>query len=41
MVSPKPDPRCGLRPMAPDGPLILSCTTFSDLYLNTGHGTLG
>ena len=27
--------------MAPDGPLILSCTTFSDLYLNTGHGTLG
>jgi D-amino-acid dehydrogenase len=32
---------CGLRPMTPDGPPIIGATKFSNLYLNTGHGTLG
>jgi D-amino-acid dehydrogenase len=32
---------CGLRPMTPDGPPILGRTRFKNLYLNTGHGTLG
>jgi D-amino-acid dehydrogenase len=32
---------CGLRPMTPDGPPIIGGTRFSNLYLNTGHGTLG
>ena len=32
---------CGLRPMTPDGPPIIGATNFSNLYLNTGHGTLG
>jgi len=31
----------GLRPMTPDGPPIIGTTPFSNLYLNTGHGTLG
>ena len=32
---------CGLRPMTPDGPPIIGGTRFANLYLNTGHGTLG
>lgn len=32
---------CGLRPMTPDGPPIVGPTKFPNLYLNTGHGTLG
>ena len=32
---------CGLRPMTPDGTPILGRTRFPNLYLNTGHGTLG
>lgn len=32
---------CGLRPMTPDGPPIIGQTKFPNLYLNTGHGTLG
>lgn len=31
----------GLRPMTPDGPPIIGPTSFDNLYLNTGHGTLG
>jgi len=31
----------GLRPMTPDGPPIIGKTPLSNLYLNTGHGTLG
>ncbi|MDU0810283.1 MAG: D-amino acid dehydrogenase [Burkholderia sp.] len=31
----------GLRPMTPDGTPIIGCTPFSNLFLNTGHGTLG
>jgi D-amino-acid dehydrogenase len=31
----------GLRPMTPDGTPIVGPTPFSNLYLNTGHGTLG
>ncbi|MDU0810934.1 MAG: D-amino acid dehydrogenase [Burkholderia sp.] len=31
----------GLRPMTPDGTPIVGCTPFSNLFLNTGHGTLG
>jgi D-amino-acid dehydrogenase len=31
----------GLRPMTPDGTPILGATTLPNLYLNTGHGTLG
>ena len=31
----------GLRPMTPDGPPIIGKTPVSNLYLNTGHGTLG
>ncbi len=32
----------GLRPMTPDGPPIIGGGThYSNLYLNTGHGTLG
>ncbi len=30
-----------LRPSTPDGPPVLGKTPFSNLYLNTGHGTLG
>lgn len=31
----------GLRPMTPDGPPIIGGTRYSNLHLNTGHGTLG
>lgn len=31
----------GLRPMTPDGTPIVGRTAFPNLYLNTGHGTLG
>lgn len=31
----------GLRPMTPDGTPIIGKTAFDNLYLNTGHGTLG
>lgn len=31
----------GLRPMTPDGTPIIGATRFGNLYLNTGHGTLG
>ncbi|MBV8924856.1 MAG: D-amino acid dehydrogenase [Bradyrhizobium sp.] len=31
----------GLRPMTPDGPPIIGQTRYANLYLNTGHGTLG
>jgi D-amino-acid dehydrogenase len=31
----------GLRPMTPDGTPIVGKTTLKNLYLNTGHGTLG
>lgn len=31
----------GLRPMTPDGPPIIGPTPLSNLFLNTGHGTLG
>ena len=32
---------CGLRPMTPDGPPIIGKTKYPNLFLNTGHGTLG
>jgi D-amino-acid dehydrogenase len=32
---------CGLRPMTPDGTPILGATPLPNLYLATGHGTLG
>ncbi|MDB5664098.1 D-amino acid dehydrogenase [Cypionkella sp.] len=32
---------CGLRPMTPDGTPILGRSPIANLYLNTGHGTLG
>ena len=31
----------GLRPMTPDGTPIVGPTAFGNLFLNTGHGTLG
>lgn len=31
----------GLRPMTPDNPPVLGETPYKNLYLNTGHGTLG
>ncbi|MDO9476469.1 MAG: D-amino acid dehydrogenase [Pseudohongiella sp.] len=31
----------GLRPMTPDGTPVVGATRLSNLYLNTGHGTLG
>lgn len=31
----------GLRPMTPDGPPIIGPTRYENLFLNTGHGTLG
>lgn len=31
----------GLRPMTPDGTPILGSTRYDNLFLNTGHGTLG
>jgi D-amino-acid dehydrogenase len=35
------EPWCGLRPMTPDNPPILGATSYKNLFLNTGHGTLG
>lgn len=32
---------CGLRPMTPDGTPIVGSTPYANLYLGTGHGTLG
>ncbi|MEW5685772.1 MAG: D-amino acid dehydrogenase [Pseudomonadota bacterium] len=32
---------CGLRPMTPDGTPVVGATPIKNLYLNTGHGTLG
>jgi D-amino-acid dehydrogenase len=32
---------CGLRPMTPDGTPIIGVTELPNLYLATGHGTLG
>jgi D-amino-acid dehydrogenase len=32
---------CGLRPMTPDGPPVIGKERYDNLYLNTGHGTLG
>jgi D-amino-acid dehydrogenase len=32
---------CGLRPMTPDGTPIVGGTAIDNLYLSTGHGTLG
>ncbi|MGK0270468.1 MAG: D-amino-acid dehydrogenase [Cocleimonas sp.] len=32
---------CGLRPMTPDGTPIIGKTDIPNLFLNTGHGTLG
>ncbi|MDB5379519.1 MAG: D-amino acid dehydrogenase small subunit [Rubritepida sp.] len=31
----------GLRPMTPDGTPIIGATKYQNLFLNTGHGTLG
>jgi len=31
----------GLRPMTPDGTPIVGATPIGNLFLNTGHGTLG
>jgi D-amino-acid dehydrogenase len=31
----------GLRPMTPDGPPVIGSTKYQNLWLNTGHGTLG
>jgi D-amino-acid dehydrogenase len=31
----------GLRPMTPDGPPVIGPTRHANLFLNTGHGTLG
>ncbi len=31
----------GLRPMTPDGTPVLGPSRYPNLYLNTGHGTLG
>jgi D-amino-acid dehydrogenase len=32
---------CGLRPMTPDGTPVIGATPLANLWLNTGHGTLG
>lgn len=31
----------GLRPATPDGPPVIGATPYRNLFLNTGHGTLG
>lgn len=31
----------GLRPMTPDNPPVIGATPYDNLFLNTGHGTLG
>ncbi len=38
---PKAEFWTGLRPMTPDGTPIIGKTPIANLYLNTGHGTLG
>lgn len=35
------DAWCGLRPMTPDGTPILGGSRYGNLWINTGHGTLG
>ncbi|MDH4134724.1 MAG: D-amino acid dehydrogenase, partial [Gammaproteobacteria bacterium] len=35
------EPWAGLRPMTPDNAPVLGATPYPNLYLNTGHGTLG
>jgi D-amino-acid dehydrogenase len=35
------EPWTGLRPMTPDNPPVLGVTPYKNLFLNTGHGTLG
>jgi len=35
------EPWCGLRPTTPDSVPLIGPTTIKNLYLNTGHGTLG
>ncbi len=35
------EPWCGLRPATPDSVPIIGATPFDNLFLNTGHGTLG
>ena len=37
----KADFWCGLRPMTPDGTPVLGPTRYGNLWLSTGHGTLG
>ncbi len=32
---------CGLRPMTPDGTPIVGKTAYDNLFINSGHGTLG
>jgi D-amino-acid dehydrogenase len=32
---------CGLRPMTPDGTPVVGSTRVPNLFLATGHGTLG
>ena len=32
---------CGLRPMTPDGTPIIGPTPYANLFISTGHGTLG
>jgi D-amino-acid dehydrogenase len=32
---------CGLRPLTPDGVPVVSATKYPNLFLDTGHGTLG
>lgn len=32
---------CGLRPMTPDGPPIVGASSTKNVFINTGHGTLG
>lgn len=32
---------CGLRPMTPDGTPVIGPSKYKNLFLNTGHGTLG
>lgn len=35
------EPWCGLRPATPDSVPIIGATPYGNLFLNTGHGTLG
>ena len=35
------EPWTGLRPMTPDNPPVIGTTPYQNLFLNTGHGTLG